>query len=296
MSAQTTIIKRTARPRITFEGVTAALRFILLDPTLLIAFLLMVLLVGLALLGPLLWGIDPLKLDFGAVFAAPSPQHPMGTDSLGRDIFARFYSGAQISLTVGVVAVVFGAVLGGAVGLIAGMSGGWVDVLLMRTMDAILAFPPLVLAMAITIGLGAGIETAAIAIIVTTIPWYARLVRSDVLRVRSMPFIEAAVAIGMARWPMIRRHVVPHIMPTLLIQAAASFGYAILALAALGFVGLGAQIPTPEWGAMITEGLSDALTGRWWVGVFPGVGILLAVTAANLFADRARDLLDIRAE
>ena len=267
---------------------------ILRDRAILLACTLLLILVGLAALGPLFWPVDPLAVDVSAALEPPSAAHPMGTDGVGRDVFARFYSGARLSLTVGTIVVALGAVLGGLTGLIAGMLGGWLDNLLMRVMDAILAFPPLILAMAVTIGLGAGIDTAAIGIILTSIPWYARIIRSDVMRIRSLPFIEASVAIGASRWRIIGRHVIPHVIPTLLVQAAASFGYAILTLAALGFVGLGAQIPTPEWGAMITEGLTHAITGRWWVGIFPGLGLLLAVTAANLLADRARDLLDPR--
>lgn len=257
-----------------------------------IAVSIMGILVFLSVFGPLLWPLDPLAIDLSITLEPPSPQHPMGTDGVGRDVFARFIAGARISLLVGLVVVSVGAIIGGLLGLLAGMSGNWVDVPVMRGMDALLAFPPLILAMAVTIGLGAGIRTAALGIIITSIPWYARIIRSDVLRIRSQPFIEAAIAIGAPRSYIITKHTVPHVLPTLLIQAAASFGFAILTLAALGFVGLGAQIPTPEWGAMITEGLSNALTGKWWVGIFPGLGVLFAVTAANILADRARDLLD----
>jgi peptide/nickel transport system permease protein len=186
--------------------------------------------------------------------------------------------------------------VGGTIGVIAGVSGGWFDNLLMRVMDAILAFPPLILAMAVTVGLGVGVRTAAIGIMITSVPFYARLLRSEALRVRTLPFVEAAAALGATRLRIIMRHVVPHLMSTLLIQAAAVFGYAILSLAALGFVGLGAQVPTPEWGTMITDGLQYTLTGQWWIGVFPGIGLLAAVTATSLIADRARDILDPRGQ
>lgn len=220
----------------------------------------------------------------------------MGTDSVGRDIFARFLRGAQISLSIGFIVILAGSVCGGTIGLLAGSLGGWVDVVLMRVMDAILAFPSIVLAMAVTVGLGAGIKAAALGITISSVPWYARVLRSEVLRVRALPFVDAASALGATRTRLVVRHVVPHVVPTLFIQAAAAFGFAILALAGLGFIGLGAQIPTPEWGAMITDGLQYALTGQWWVGVFPGVGVLVAVTAANLIADRARDILDPRGQ
>jgi peptide/nickel transport system permease protein len=164
----------------------------------------------------------------------------------------------------------------------------------MRIMDAILAFPPLILAMAVTVGLGIGLNTAAIGVALVSVPWYARLLRSEALRIRSLPFIEAAHAMGATRTRIIARHVVPHMLPVLFIQMAAAFGYAVLGLASLSFVGLGAQVPTPEWGAMITEGLSYSLTGQWWISIIPGVALLITVTAASMLSDRMRDLLDPR--
>ena len=273
-----------------------AAHVLLRDTALSVGVLLLLALVGLALLGPALWRTDPNALDLLATLQPPSADHPMGTDSVGRDIFARFLRGAQISLSIGFIVILAGSVCGGTIGLLAGSLGGWVDVVLMRVMDAILAFPSIVLAMAVTVGLGAGIKAAALGITISSVPWYARVLRSEVLRVRALPFVDAASALGATRTRLVVRHVVPHVVPTLFIQAAAAFGFAILALAGLGFIGLGAQIPTPEWGAMITDGLQYALTGQWWVGVFPGVGVLVAVTAANLIADRARDILDPRGQ
>jgi peptide/nickel transport system permease protein len=264
------------------------------DRTLLFSSLALGLLVGLAIFGRAFWPHDPLAINLGNSLQGPSGAHPMGTDSLGRDIFARFCEGARISLAVGSLVAVVGAIVGGGIGLIAGSSGALLDNVLMRLMDAILAFPPLLLAMAVTLGMGPGLRTAAIGITLPVIPWYARLVRSDVLRIRSLPFVEATVTLGASRARTMIRHILPHTAATVAIQAGSVFGYAILSLAALGFVGLGAQIPTPEWGSMITDGLSSSLTGQWWVTVFPGLGLLLAATAANIFVDRARDLLDPR--
>jgi peptide/nickel transport system permease protein len=195
-------------------------------------------------------------------------------------------------MTVGAVVAIVGALLGAAIGLVSGTSSSFVDNVFMRTMDAVLAFPALLLAMAVTLGLGVGLRTAAIGIIIPTSPWYARLIRSDVLRIRSLPFVEATITLGATRRRTVVRHVMPHTIPTLAIQAGSVFSYAILTLAALGFVGLGAQIPTPEWGTMITDGLDSTLTGQWWVTFFPGMGLLMAATAANVLADRVRDILD----
>jgi peptide/nickel transport system permease protein len=256
----------------------------------------LVLLVLFAIFAPILWKYGPNTQDLINSLKSPSTAHPMGTDQLGRDVFARFADGARISLVVASIVTVAGALIGGLIGLLAGTVGGVSDGVAMRAMDAILAFPPLILAMAVTVGLGIGLNTAAIGVALVSVPWYARLLRSEALRIRSLPFIEASYAIGMTRARVISRHVIPHMLPVLFIQMAAAFGYAVLGLASLSFVGLGAQVPTPEWGAMITEGLSYSLTGQWWISIFPGVGLLVTVTAASMLSDRMRDLLDPRGE
>lgn len=248
----------------------------------------------LAIVVPIVSGQGPDAQNLLASLKSPSFAHPMGTDQLGRDVLARVAAGARISLIAGTVITLAGALIGGLTGMLAGTLGGFSDNAAMRAMDAILAFPPLILAMAVTVGLGAGLSTAAVGSTIVLIPWYARLVRSEAIRIRSLPFIEAAHAIGASRRRIIMRHVVPHLLPTLFIQMAAAFGYAVLLLAGLSFLGLGAQVPTPEWGAMITGGLSYSLTGQWWVSVFPGVALLITVTAASMLSDRARDLLDPR--
>ena len=247
-----------------------------------------------AVLGPWLWHLGPLDMDFSAPLAPPSWNHPMGTDSNGRDVFARFLAGARISLSVGAAVVVSGLLVGGAIGVAAGIGGRLVDTVLMRVVDALAAVPPLILAMAITVGLGVGLTTAAFGIMLSCVPFFARLIRSDIMRIRSLPFIEASVAIGASPQRIILRHLLPHTAPTMLVQCASVFGYAILTLAGLGFIGLGAQIPEPEWGAMITDGLQYALTGQWWLALFPGFGVLVAVVAANLLADHAQAVLGVR--
>ncbi len=278
------------------ERARRASRAILSDRRIAFPLGVLVLLVLFAIFAPILWKYGPDTQDLINSLKSPSTTHPMGTDQLGRDVFARFADGARISLLVASIVTVAGALIGGLIGLLAGTVGGVSDGVAMRAMDAILAFPPLILAMAVTVGLGIGLNTAAIGVALVSVPWYARLLRSEALRIRSLPFIEASHAIGMTRARVIRRHVIPHMLPVLFIQMAAAFGYAVLGLASLSFVGLGAQVPTPEWGAMITEGLSYSLTGQWWISIFPGVGLLVTVTAASMLSDRMRDLLDPRGE
>jgi peptide/nickel transport system permease protein len=249
-----------------------------------------------AVVMPIAWSKGANTQNLLGSLESPSLSHPLGTDQLGRDVFARVATGARISLVVATLVTLAGALVGGLIGLLAGAFGGAGDGIVMRMMDAILAFPPLILAMAVTVGLGIGLNTAAIGVALVSVPWYARLLRSEALRIRSLPFIEAAHAMGATRTRIIVRHVVPHMLPVLFIQMAAAFGYAVLGLASLSFVGLGAQVPTPEWGAMITEGLSYSLTGQWWISICPGVALLITVTAASMLSDRMRDLLDPRGQ
>jgi peptide/nickel transport system permease protein len=272
------------------------LRLLRADRKLALPVAVLALLVLFAIFGPMIWNHNPDAQNLLGSLEAPSLSHPLGTDQLGRDVLARVATGARISILVASIITIGGAIVGGLIGLLAGTIGGASDGVLMRLMDAILAFPPLILAMAVTVGLGVGLNTAAIGIALVSVPWYARLLRSEALRIRSLPFIEAAHAMGATRGRIIGRHVVPHMLPVLFIQMAAAFGYAVLALAGLSFVGLGAQVPTPEWGAMITEGLSYSLTGQWWISVFAGVALLITVTAASMLSDRLRDLLDPRGQ
>jgi peptide/nickel transport system permease protein len=249
-----------------------------------------------ALFVPVLWGQGPNSQDLINSLQSPSGAHPLGTDQLGRDVLARVAAGARISLVVASLVTIGGAVIGGLIGLFAGTIGGVGDGIAMRVMDTILAFPPLILAMAVTVGLGVGLNTAALGIALVSVPWYARLLRAEALRIRSLPFIEAAHAMGATRGRIVARHVIPHVLPVLFIQMAAAFGYAVVTLAGLSFIGLGAQVPTPEWGAMMTEGLQYSLTGQWWIAIFPGIGLLIVVTAASMLSDRMRDLLDPRGQ
>jgi peptide/nickel transport system permease protein len=267
---------------------------LLADRKLTLPLAVLILLVLFAIFVPIVWTHGPNAQNLFGSLQRPSFSHPLGTDQLGRDVLARVADGARISLVVATLVTLAGALAGGLIGLLAGTVGGVGGGVAMRAMDAILAFPSLILAMAVTVGLGIGLDSAAIGVALVSVPWYARLLRSEALRVSSLPFVEAAHALGATRGRIVARHIVPHMLPVLFIQMAAAFGYAVLALAGLSFVGLGAQVPTPEWGAMMTEGLTYALTGQWWISICPGVALLLTVTAVSMVSDRMRDVLDPR--
>lgn len=264
------------------------------DIELLTGTILLLSLMIMALFGSVLWSTNPLYVNLGKSLLPPTLDHPMGTDDLGRDVLARFIRGSQVSISFAMVVTIVATLIGGTLGLFAGLKGGWVDATISRIMDAILAFPPLILAMAVAIGLGPGVLSAAIGVVLAAIPWYFRLLRSEVLRIRSLPYVEAARALGASNIRLIRLHILPQTTSTILIQASSVFSFSILTLAALGFVGLGMQPPTPEWGTMITEALAFVLTGQWWMGFFPGLGIFLLAVAVNIIADRLRDYYDPR--
>lgn len=249
-------------------------------------------LVLIAVAGPLFWRVDPMKVNVLDSLLPPSLEHPMGTDDVGRDVFARFILGAQVSIGVALAVTIVGTVVGGVLGLIAGLLSGPVDLVLSRVMDAILAFPPLILAMAVAIGLGTGMVSAMVGVILAAIPWYFRLLRGEVMRLRHMMYVESARALGASNMRLIRHHILPQTVSTILIQASSVFSFSVMTMAALGFVGLGIQPPVPEWGTMITEGLAYALTGQWWLGLFPGLGIFALAVAGNVIADRLRDMFD----
>lgn len=265
---------------------------VLRDPEMAFGVGIFVVLILIAVLGPVFWRVDPLKVSVLDSLMPPSVAHPMGTDDVGRDVLARFIWGAQVSIGVAAAVTVIGTLIGGLLGLLAGLVGGWVDQILSRIMDAILAFPPLILAMAVAIGLGTGMVSAMIGVILAAIPWYFRLLRGEVLRLRGLMYVESARALGASNMRLIRLHILPQTTSTILIQASSVFSFSVMTMAALGFVGLGIQPPVPEWGTMITEGLAYALTGQWWLGVFPGLGIFALAVAGNVVADRLRDLYD----
>lgn len=252
------------------------------------------LLVLLAVTAPLWWHASPTDADPLAALQAPTWAHPMGTDAVGRDGLARWLGGARISLLAASSVALVGGSLGALLGIAAGLGGRLLDGTLMRLFDAMLAFPPVIFAMAVTLGIGVGLVTACVGVALSAVPYVARVVRSDVLRVRSAGFVEASHALGVSPGQIVRRHVVPHVLPTALVQIASLFSFSIVAIAALGFIGLGAQIPTPEWGTTITDGSALVLVGKWWVSTFPGIGLLVVTAASAVIADRIRVRLDPR--
>jgi peptide/nickel transport system permease protein len=246
-----------------------------------------------ALLASVLAPYDPLAQELGQRLRPPSPEHWLGTDSLGRDIASRILYGARISLIIGVVVVASAGVVGTAIGLIAGYAGGLVDEALMRLTEVFLAFPALILAMAIAGALGPSLTNAIIAIAAVTWAVYARLTRGQILSLRRREFVEAARAIGASRTRIVVRHLLPNALAPLMIQASFDLGSSIIAAAGLSFIGFGAQPPTPEWGVMISEG-RNYISTQPWLSLFPGLAILLAVGSFNLLGDGLRDAFDPR--
>lgn len=245
-----------------------------------------------AVLTPLVDPYDPkLDSDLSSARQTPSMQHIFGTDRLGRDIFRRILHGARLSLSVGIVAVLMAGSIGTVLGLVSGYFGGTTDMVIMRLMDILMAFPSMLLAIAIVAARGTGLFNTVIAISVVGIPGYARLVRSMVLSIREREYIEAARMVGVRNVRIIFRHVFPNSVAPVIVSATLGIGSAILTAAALGFLGLGAQPPAPEWGAMIADGVPFLRQSPHLV-FFPGMAIMLSVLGFNLLGDGLRDALD----
>jgi peptide/nickel transport system permease protein len=238
--------------------------------------------------------IDPYAQNLADSFQPPlSPGHLMGTDQLGRDLLLRLIDGARTSLTVGFVAVGIAVGVGGLVGLLAGFTGGRLDMVMMRLMDVKLAFPGILAALVIVTVLGSGLDKAMIAVGLGAMPRYARVLRGSVLATRGEPYVEAARSLGATDIRLMLRHILPQVLGPVLTLATLGLAEAILASAALSFLGLGAQPPTAEWGLVLSEG-RKYLRVAWWLAVFPGLAIMSTVLAINLFGDALQDLLDPR--
>jgi len=245
----------------------------------------------LAVFAPLIAPYDPAAQSWTAVRKAPTAAHWFGTDDVGRDVLARIIFGARASLLAGVISVAIALTVGVPVGLAAGYVGGWFDALIGRITDAMLAVPFLILAIALAAFLGPSLTNAMIAIGVTTTPIFVRLTRGQVMAVKVEDYVEAARAIGNPRWRIALFHILPNIMPALLVQATLSIAAAIIAEAALSFLGLGQQPPAPSWGSMLNSA-QRFLTNAPWMAVWPGIAIFITVLSFNLVGDGLRDALD----
>ena len=288
----TVLIARGKRLRVGLQGLRArpgaALWHFCRDRLAMIALFVIVLIAVLAILAPF---VTPYAeqgrgdTNITEKLLPPSLDHPFGTDSLGRDVLARILFGARTALIAGLsiqlIAVVFGTVLGAT----AGYLGGWVDDTIMRVTDVFLAFPPLLLAMTVAVVLEPSLRNSILAISLTWWPWYARIARGQAVTVREREYVKAARGIGVGRFTIVRRHILPNILTPITVQATLDLGAAILTVTALSFVGLGVPPPTPDWGAMISAGRIYVQTGHWWVPTFPGLALFVTIMAFNLLGD-----------
>ncbi len=247
--------------------------------------------IGIAIFAPLLATHDPAAQDLANRLAAPSAAHWFGTDELGRDIYSRLLYGGRVTLGMVIAVVVLVAPVGLAVGCIAGYFGGIVDTILMRITDIFLAFPRLVLALAFVAALKPGVESAILAIALTAWPPYARMARAETLTVRGSDFIAAYRLTGGSSWRIIFRHIMPLCVPTLIVRVTLDMSSIIITAASLGFLGMGAQPPSPEWGAMIATA-KRFIFEQWWVAAIPGIAIFFVSLAFNFLGDALRDVLD----
>jgi peptide/nickel transport system permease protein len=277
-------------PRITARD--AVLRFIRAKPLGAAGAIIILVLLLVGAFSGVLAPYDPYQADYGAQFARPSPDHWLGTDEFGRDLMSRIMHGARIALFVGFSASFLGCTLGGLLGVTSAYLGGRVDLLLERLMDILLAFPQLILALAIASILGPAVQNVVIAIAIPIIPRAARVVRATALSVKENVYVEAVQALGAPQPRIVLRHIVPNVVAPYIIMLTAQLGGAILAEAALSYLGLGAAEPTPSWGLMLSGSALSYAQKAPWIAVFPGIAISLGVFGFNLFGDSLRDALD----
>jgi peptide/nickel transport system permease protein len=255
--------------------------------------ILVALMVTAAVFAPFFSPFDPIGADLHNNILPPSLEHPFGTDNMGRDVFSRVMHGARVDLLAGLFIVSVSVVIGVTLGILAGYRGGVIDKMLVGAMDTFLALPEIILALVIISAIGPGTLNAGLSLSLLGWVKFARIARSSTLSVREKEFIETARAAGAGSLHIISRHVLPNVIATISTLATLQFGHAILSLAALGFLGLGAQPPAPEWGAMLNEG-RVFIRQAWWLSVFPGLFIVITVLACNLLSDGLRDILDPR--
>ena len=246
-----------------------------------------------ALAGPGIVPYDPIKMNPAEALSPPTTAHPFGTDQYGRDMLSRSIIGARLSLVTGFGAVTLALIAGTIVGLLSGLLGGWADLIIMRVVDVMLAFPSILLALVVVAIIGQGVFNVTVAVGVSLVPTFVRLVRANVLAVMEHPYIESARAVGSAHLRIATYHVVPNILVPLSVLATVAVAWSIIAGSSLSFLGLGPRLPTPEWGVDLSNGRT-LLLRAWWVSSAPGACIMLTVVAVNLVGDALRDLLDPR--
>jgi peptide/nickel transport system permease protein len=264
------------------------------NPVTLGAFVLFLGFVVLALLGPWIAPYDPLASDTQAALEPPSGRHWFGTDALGRDILSRIVVATRLDFGIAVSAVAASFALGSVLGCIAGFHGGWADRLIGRIADTIMAFPLFVLAMGIVAALGNTVANIVLATAIINLPFYIRVARAEVNVRRNAGYVEAARLAGNSETQVLALHVFPNVLPPMMVQISLNMGWAILNAAGLSFIGLGVRPPDAEWGVMVAEGATYIISGEWWVALFPGATLMLAVFCFNLLGDGLRDMMDPR--
>jgi peptide/nickel transport system permease protein len=292
MDARTSLPPIVHRP----SGLTATLahaRYVIGDnPVTGFSFSLFLLLLLCAAIGPAIVPYDPLASATASALQPPSIQHWFGTDQLGRDIFSRVVAATRLDMAIAIFSVALVFAVGGLAGIAAGFFGGWTDRFVGRIADTIMAFPLFVLAMGIVAALGNTVTNIVIATAIINFPLYARIARSEASVRRNSGFVMAARLTGNSDWRILLTSILPNTLPIMMVQMSLTMGYAILNAAGLSFIGLGVRPPTPEWGIMVAEGAGLIVSGEWWIALFPGLALMLAVFCFNLIGDGLRDIVD----
>jgi len=282
-----------AAPKAPSNSIFSHARYVMTEnPVTGLSFVLFALIALCALIGPYIVPYDPLASDTAATLQPPSWQHWFGTDQLGRDIFSRVIVATRLDFIIALTSVALVFALGGFAGIASGFFGGWTDRIVGRISDTIMAFPLFVLAMGIVAALGNTVTNIVIATAIINFPLYVRVARAEANVRRDAGFVQAARLSGNGEFRILLMHILPNIMPIMMVQISLTMGYAILNAAGLSFIGLGVRPPTPEWGIMVAEGAGNIISGEWWIAFFPGLALMIAVFTFNLLGDGLRDLVD----
>ena len=288
-----TTLPTAAAPKKASNSLFSHARYIAMEnPVTGLSFVLFALIALCALIGPYIVPFDPLASDTSATLQAPSWTHWFGTDQLGRDIFSRVIVATRLDFIIALTSVVLVFAMGGLAGIASGFFGGWTDRIVGRISDTIMAFPLFVLAMGIVAALGNTVTNIVIATAIINFPLYVRVARAEANIRRDAGFVQAARLSGNGEFRILLMHILPNIMPIMMVQISLTMGYAILNAAGLSFIGLGVRPPTPEWGIMVAEGAGNIISGEWWIAFFPGLALMIAVFTFNLLGDGLRDLVD----